>query len=106
MKNLFTKLSNKLIQIYDSVRQFIFRQRKKDEGTKKETHRGKGGGSKMITANHVTNNLTDIKTDGSYYYSTSCNIKNVKNRRRRNKVARKSRRINRLHTQFRTKAKH
>jgi hypothetical protein len=102
MKNPFTKLGNKFTQTFESVRSKIFKQRQKDAGTKKETHRGKGGGSApMITANNVTENNPDPK---NFDYKRSCNVTAVKKRRLKNKIARRSRRINRLHRQYRTKA--
>lgn len=101
MKNPFTRLTNKFTQTFDNVRQTIFRQRKKDEGTKKETHRGKGGGSSKVPAHVVLNDFNK----NEFVYTRTCNVKAVRLCRRKNKIAARSRRINRIHVKYRTKAR-
>jgi len=97
MKNQFTQLTNKFTLTLDNVRQIIFRQRKKDTGTKKETARSTGGGGHTVPA-HVTD--TAIKTLDKYQYKRkTCNVKSVLVRRKRNKISARSRRINRIKRQ-------
>ena len=88
MRNPFTLLKGLFIK--EEERQAIVRRRKKDEGTKKETGRSKsGGGSTSITADKVTQ-------ERERTYFDSAQRKAIKRRRTRNKIARRSRRINRL----------
>lgn len=102
MKNPFTKLGNKFTMTIDKVRQTIFRQRQKDAGTKKETHRGKGGGSSAVVSK-VTNEagLHSNYPKRSRYRSKESRdtLRRAKARRIKNKMAARSRRINRIKRQ-------
>ena len=102
MKNPFTHIKNKFTQTFDNVRQTIFRQRKKDEGTKKETARGKGGGA-GTSMNVITPDLApsaNVPIVAQQTVLRRTHIKSVIKRRIRNKMASKSRRINRLYNQY------
>lgn len=89
MKNPFTLLNNKFLDTFESTRSKLFRQKQKDAGTKKETGRSKSGSSSSVEQK-VSND--DVATNA---YSSAIR-KQIAKRRLKNKMARKSRRINRL----------
>lgn len=111
MRNPFTLIKN-AVNFFG--RKKIKSEQSKVVGTKKETMRSKGGGgSKKITADSVSNNDRKViqNSDGKYELHLVSNytkknnthwnmvnyfLKRKKKNRIRNKIARKSRRINRL----------
>ena len=106
MRNPFTLLADGFNSTFTKHRSKIEGEVSKVKDTKKETGRSKSGGG-SITAKAVSNDKKKKDWDtGTYYgylrddgYNHSqangkCN--GVKKRRTRNKIARKSRRINRL----------
>jgi len=108
MRNPFTMIQDGFSSIFKSNRNKIESEVAKVKGTKKETGRSKGGGGRSsITAKHVTENKTNDDLSGNEYYnylrdggykSHEANGKNngKQKRRIRNKIAHKSRRINRI----------
>lgn len=94
MKNPFTFLKNLFVN--ENERQAIRKRREKDRDTKKETGRSKSGGS-----NSTEQKVTEEKAikDRKIWHRpglTKTELKQKIKNRKRNKMARRSRRINRL----------
>jgi len=95
MKNPFTQLGNKFTMTLDKVRQTVFRQRQKDAGTKKETGREAGGGGSSIKV-HLVAQQDEYGVYGHRSQESKATLRRAKKRRLRNKIAARSRRINRI----------